>query len=752
MSDTQRPEVKAFLERFFTPPNQLRQDSKPEIRIWVERITRAESLPSVLPCWRTGKEVDWYGLAFNDRQMSVLGESLTAFVGPSYTSFRGQSARLDTTDPIDQAVHDLTEGRAYKFRGVDPAEIWRALERMRKVWERRGSRERATPAPVGRVLRDFYMALHGGDAAAAEDRLTHLREHYHLDGVNLLYLRIQMLAVFRRWTELLALPELPDVLRLRRPAAVTEAILRAAYHTFLARFESPPDAKGAVRVFREDVLGWFRAIFASRAGMHSPEAAKLFMLLAVSTDPPDLVIRDELLARTDLRSEDLDYLSSLAAIAGPVVAPVSGGVPMVRATEAAQQNDFDRAFALARSAPPSPARARLLCECAFELGTLEARATALSAVDALNDAEKSTFLARRIHQRIWEVLQADDIHQPTEETQSEEVPLDWCSWLDHLDRHEGRRGSREIARRAASEWSIADFLNQPPTVERFSTQLRGARTQVAEHALRDCLPYLLTFFEQDTAWPNPTLRDVYRQLLDLLFFSTEGGRADLTVWNELFDAVLTLGVATPADYSELVTYLLELWSKFAAPVTLDWAIDALGLLAVHPCADAAARRSFLVALLERATGFARHIAPEQRELLRLLAIDLTEADLIDQYLPTQPAAQMLAEDPFAALQTKSITVYTLTENVGRQCKTILETKVPNIRVSLCHDRVATHRLKQLARQSDVFVLVSGSAKHAATDCIDVNRPTGKPILRPRGKGAASILAAIREYCDIKGSD
>ena len=196
-------------------------------------------MPTVLPCWRTGKIVDWYGLAFDDRQMNALGESLTAFIGPTYTNFRGQVARLDRQDPIDQAVDDFTAGRAYKFQGADPSEIWRALGRMRKVWQRRGSRERATPAPVGRVLRDFYMALNAGDASAAESALTDLREHYHLDGVNLLYLRVQLLANFLRWADLLALPEIPDLLRLRRPSAVTEALLRAVYHMHLARVRGP---------------------------------------------------------------------------------------------------------------------------------------------------------------------------------------------------------------------------------------------------------------------------------------------------------------------------------------------------------------------------------------------------------------------------------------------------------------------------------------------------------------------------------
>ena len=47
------------------------------------RLSQAAPLATVLPCWREGKNVDWYGLAFDDRQFRSLGESLTAFVGPT---------------------------------------------------------------------------------------------------------------------------------------------------------------------------------------------------------------------------------------------------------------------------------------------------------------------------------------------------------------------------------------------------------------------------------------------------------------------------------------------------------------------------------------------------------------------------------------------------------------------------------------------------------------------------------------------
>ena len=141
-----------------------------KIRPWVELLTQAELLPTVLPCWREGG-VDWYGIAQSDRQLRRLSEELMAFVGPTYSTFRGQRAQLNLQDPVESAVYEFTGGAAVKFCGNETdgraTAVWEALERMRRVSERRVKRIAELPRPTGRVLRDFYMALQAGDRPSA---------------------------------------------------------------------------------------------------------------------------------------------------------------------------------------------------------------------------------------------------------------------------------------------------------------------------------------------------------------------------------------------------------------------------------------------------------------------------------------------------------------------------------------------------------------------------------------------------------
>lgn len=169
MTNPSNTDVRRFLEQFFSTGNQLDlgkiergEGSHAKIRPWVERLTQAEPQATVLPRWHE-ERVDWYGIAQSQRQLRSLSEELMAFVGPSYSTFRGQRAQLNLQDPVELAVYEFTGGAVVKLSG-QATTIWEALERMRRVSERRVKRIADIPRPTGRVLRDFYMALQAGDA------------------------------------------------------------------------------------------------------------------------------------------------------------------------------------------------------------------------------------------------------------------------------------------------------------------------------------------------------------------------------------------------------------------------------------------------------------------------------------------------------------------------------------------------------------------------------------------------------------
>ncbi|MHC5594829.1 MAG: hypothetical protein ACYTXC_02470 [Nostoc sp.] len=310
-----------------------------------------------------------------------MSEDLMAFVGPTYSTFRGQRAQLNPQDPIELTVYKFTGGAAVKLCG-QATDVWEALERMRQVSERRVKRVADIPRPTGRVLRDFYMALQAGDRIAAENSLQYLVDQHRLDALNLLFLRVQLLAELEQWNELLTLPELGNLLQVRRPFAVTQALLKAVYRTELQHFEDNNAPGSAVAYFQEVVFPRYNNLFAVRAGSKIPEVLKLFMLLAVGGEPTKPALRDELLAIAEVEETHRSYLQRLAALLTDAT-PNSEGDPLQQAEQLSKNGDFDQAFSLLCNAPSSKEKVRLLLQCAYELQTLAVEKAVLQAFDEL---------------------------------------------------------------------------------------------------------------------------------------------------------------------------------------------------------------------------------------------------------------------------------------------------------------------------------------------------------------------------------
>lgn len=746
----------SFLQTFFGGDNRLTlerveapHDERMQlVRPWVQRLRHAPPLPTVLPRVRADKSVVWYALAFSQEQLRSLADDLLAFVGPTWSTFRGHRAPLVATDPIDSAVAAFTGGTAFKFTSPGVSDTAKAaleaLERMRRVWALRPARDSEVPRATGRVLRDFHLALHSGDRRAAEAELEYLRDHNRLDALNLLFLRIQLLAGLGRWDELETLRELPAVLQVRRPPPVTEALIRAVYHGRLSGFEANDDPFGAVTRFRGEILPVFGNLFVSPTGMRTPEVTKSFMLAAAAAVPPRVADSEALLAREDLSAADRAWLTRLAALVGPTSASAPAPPPadlLAAAAAATLELDFARAFALAAHAPSSSARAKLLFECAYNLQTLEAERAALRALDELTQPEREAFLHARINAVYWEQLtgRSAGAHPPPDRA----APADWFAWLERLREDPSWSRAVAVAEQGALEWSLEGFLRRPNGA---SELLAAIAAQQSIPALQDALPHLLAFFQRDPAWPRESLRALYLGLLDFVIYSTKGGAGTLGRIRDLMEAVLRVGIGS-AEYKALVQTCADVWDEHASPVHLDWGLDAVDLFATYPCPDPDVLVDLLAVIVGRLASFHRRVEPEQWRFLGSLCDELGQPDLLEGVAPREaPASGSIgADDPLAGLGRLTVAIYTLTEQAGRRAKDLLERRCAGVTVRTSADHVGTDRLREIARNADVFVMVTASAKHAATNFIEAHRPKDRPLLRPDGKGSASIIRTLADY-------
>jgi len=749
MNNRDPKRVHQFLEQFFGLGNRFKfnkiergEGGQAKIRPWLERLTQVEPQPTVLPRWHE-RGVDWYGIAQSDRQLRQLSEELMAFVGPTYSTFRGQRAQLNLKDPVELAVYQFTGGASVKFCG-EATQVWDALERMRRVSERRGKRVIETPRPTWRVLRDFYMALQAGDRLGAENSLRYLVDQHRLDALNLLFLRVQLLAELEQWQELINLPELGNLLQVRRPFAVTQALLRAVYRTQLQSFEDNNAPTSAVAYCQEVIFPRYSNLFTARAGSEVPEILKLFMLLAVGREPTHPALRDELLSIPGVEDVHRNYLERLAALL-PDPTPPQQGDPLQQAEQLSKNGEFDQAFSLLLHIPISKDKVRLLLQCAYELQTLAAEKAALQAFDELTTEEKTSLLKARWNQDYLYQLRGTQEAENT--SPSTTVPTSWLEWLSQLDKQPNWERALYTARQGSAEWNVNSLLVQPQVITEFIQLLEQVGSK-AESVLHNALPYLLAFFQKDEQFPRYEFFSLYQLLLELLVISTEGGDADFILFSDLAIALLTLGI-NAAKYTEIIEYALELWRRFAAPKKVDWVLELLNLLILYPCPVFQIRQQLLFTVADTLRSFAGRIDATQWGVLHSLVKDLNMQASLPDLLGGQAilVEQSIETDVniFQKLKNKSVLIYTLTETASLRVKGMLELSCPQVTVYLSHDHGGNDRLRQWVRNSDIVVVVTASAKHAATDFIEAHRPSLTPILLVNSKGSASMLRVIREY-------
>lgn len=747
MTVANRLELRPFLEQFFGDGNllQLNEIETPNnpaniLEPWIKRLE--SDLPTVLPCKRQ-QGTEWYGIAQSERQLRSLGEHLTAFVGPTWSTFRGQRASFALTDPVEAAVDAFTEGRAFKFQGLadhkgQSKQLWRALERMRQVLDHKVELTYQVSKATGRVLRDFFMALQARDRTAAVSQLQYLQTHNRLDPSNLLFLKVRMLCDLEEWKELLNLPELPDLLQTRRPNEVTQALIRGVYQQELNRFETTNAVQSAVTYFHESILPQYSSLYTAWANSRQPETVKSFMLLAAGGETPNVALRDGLLSIPGLRAEDQAYLEHLANLSPPQTAPPQTAVadPLQKAEEAGQRLAWDEVFEFAPQAPPSLRKAKLLFQVFYELKTLETQREALKAYQKLLPEDQETLAKTRLGQDCLKQLRGD-------EQQTEQIPNNWLNWLQQVQQNPDWDLALDVVRRGEKEWDITQLLEKSGATQEFENLLKRTWGNTAsEKTLANALPHLLWAFQNDNEYPRREFSSIYTYLLDLLAFTCEGGDPDLVLFNELVTALLKLGFP-PSRYQEIVEFGLDLWKQYSSPAKVDWILDFINILVIQPCPEEEIRSQLLFAAATTLRQFSDRIDEVQWSLFSALAQDLNLQASFPDLPPQEETPDESTEiDVLQKLANKTILIYTLTEPVAQRVKALLEKACEGIKVHLSHAKGGNDQLKTWVINDDLVVMVTASAKHAATNFIESHRGS-MSLIRVNSKGSAGMLRNIK---------
>lgn len=257
----------AFLQRFFAPPNLIWPFTDPTSPVaktmlaFLSALTERGECPAILPCRRNdlADATVVYVVCWDTAHAGRVRALLEAAVAHHWCRFDGRVARLDSMDAVDAAVLDLVgPGTTFVLRPTSQTAT-ATMTALRRLVATIGSaplRVAKVPRPIGRMLREFDLALASG---AVESSATLLREIEAYGGVsheNIAFLDIRRLAQLGKDQELLAHGSLPTLVYVDPPRLVREGVLAAWARARLVRPLPSAEVDGAlaaIQAARPDV-------------------------------------------------------------------------------------------------------------------------------------------------------------------------------------------------------------------------------------------------------------------------------------------------------------------------------------------------------------------------------------------------------------------------------------------------------------------------------------------------------------------
>ena len=736
-----------LLSVFFGPGNAHSASSRGEPDAYGSLMERSAVMPVLLPRRDTEGNDWWYAIARSDEQVVEAREGLLAFIGPSYSTFSGELARPSTEDAIDAAVAEFTEGRFFKLR-VPPAEVGQVgvlADRLQRMWTRRSGRTRAVSRSLARLQRDFEMALTVGRWSLAEETIDRLEQEGRLSRRNLAFLRIRLLAEQGRWGDILALPDREILLTGRRPALVTCALNQAVYEFHLRPFQVRGEPAGQLEHFKVNVLSAYRAVFGTRAGSTEPAVVLCALLLDLAEGGAREADRLADLLGPDSTDRQWARALSDARVPTPEVAPDD---PFGAARDAIRAGRLDEAVAAAERVESPVERLRLLLEVAADIGTRDAAQSAFDAFAACPEEERGQALRGWRAEAAWKRIQEQFGGQSGASAEDRVPPTDWPSWLAAIA---SELPDDPPGYTPSDEWPLFPDGFTVEACGELDRLLSEASVAGATGIIIQASPALMVSIRRERS-RAAALGEFLDTFVLLLHDDDLATLSDLDAISELVEYRLDSGLAASA-YEDVLGLVESVWERRESPKALDWALEVLDLLIDYPCPDRERRARLVEAVLSRASLWVRKLDATTLRYARQLCkeADLEELQALLHWVEPGRTGEADAPEQSPSLAGLRAAIYTLTERAGKRAARLLEDAFPGLSVDLCFDKVASSRLRELARNVDVFVMCTQSAKHAATEAIDSARSKDKVLLRPGGKGASSIVREVSEWASTKAS-
>ena len=741
-----------FLELFFgegnatkwsnyetsAPTDQIRSSLEP----WVVRFQKNQS-PFCLPRINAeSNQTSWYVLCVDSRQVRSVRETLQSFIGPTYATFNGELATFSKVDKIDQLCQKHFGPFVFRLQIInnnDLPNVNSLLTTMMEFHDRESTISLATVKPIGRLLRDLEMAIIARNEKGTYQIYAEVRSRGRLSATNLAFLQVHIFASFHHWAEILNMPNLNDLLQVRRPKRISENLAMAVYLQLFQKFEALNEVSLAIDCFR-NVAARYQVLVRSTDGMKSPEAIKFAILSAVTANPPNQQLAEQLLKNNISESDRLWCEKLITEIkltkTIEILSPTFTNYDL--AETCFNNGRFDEAFELYLQQSPTVRSLSRILEVAVEIDNPVAAEKAINFLASATDEIRSQTLGRRVAN-----IQVDVLTEILGKSASGDpvLILSLEEWFQCVDTGKQIENLKTILDYGLQEWVARPSFNSVRTAD----LLRMTRTGIQAETIRNTLPIFLNVFLVDGEAKREN-KLIYNALIDLLIYDDTINSDDLSAVEQLVEAILSTCPSTdPGNNDFIFAFIVvkHLWETVAAPRHLDWVLSILDLLIEMGTPNHVDLSSIFSAIVNSCRLWVRRVSENQWCLLELLASDLKLSELLDGIRPL--IEEDVEQEPTLfrnALRGKNIAVYSLTERIGRRFCQLAENFFDGIKISYMRDKTLTDRMKSLAQSADIFIINTWDAKHAATNGIKANRGSKSITIEPKSKSANSLYSCL----------
>lgn len=738
-----------FLRAFYTGPNGLDWDDLASgtapsavaecIRPWIRRLASGDRrAPLLLPFVRDGEMTGWYATPRSAEGSTELKAELEAWIGPSYWNL-STVVPAGERDPMAKSMRDRFGGAVYRFTGSERRrneEIAARIADFNVALSMRPAEQRRTIRPIGTIRGDFERALLAQDEARAEAMIAELRATGRLNEENHKYLDVRLKAGLGYWPQIARNHWLVSTLSdLALPPQSLADVVEALYRTYVDQAEAEGFADQIFTAFDINIARRYPRLFATRRGIRTPRVLKAFLLFERLRTRPDVAILRDLASLLPSADRECGWVAEIASVPG--APPKTLGY--ADADEAFEDENYDRALDYYLACPLTPKSLSRLLQCITMIGTDEARARLVTAVDS----ETQTFF---------------DALSPKQKSLIQEmrepgsgsavvlgVPMDWMRWAEQVLAGHQLAAAEAIVRDAVTNWDVAPFARSETLSKSFAGLIVNAQGAAAA-LIRQSVPELMEAFFPSDCPIVPATRSIASAIFFLIVTDDRLTGADLELVARLLDYLLAAGLSEE-DYRLLISDLEDVQERIGSYAHLPWSLDVCETLAVAPCPSAPAREvrlRFFLKVVADAQGFAHRLEINDLLPIGVLANDFgVETGSLE--ILRRPRPSTGADSSSVSLAGKKIGIYTLAESAGSRAKMALEEMFPGCIVEVNSDLAATTRLTNLAETADLFVFAWKSSSHAAFDCVQEAMVKGKEPIYPSGKGTASILTAVKAH-------